>query len=74
LQKQAQKIASRRQNLVQNIYVPIYNLIIIQRIYYMAGRDEEANQMATRVNEITADRLQFPQNKEQNKEQIEQSL
>ncbi len=74
LQRQVQDLSSRRQSLIQNIYAPIYNLIIIQRIYYMVGRDEKANQVATRVNEITAERLQFPQNKEQNKKQIEQLL
>lgn len=74
LQQQLKDLSSNQQQLIQNVFSSITNLIIIQNIYYQAGMVEQAQQLAERVNQITASRIQFPQNEEQNFKQMEQIL
>lgn len=71
LRSQIQNVITQRQNLGNEIGYSISHLTILQRIYFMAGEDEEAKALAERVNGITMDRIGLPTSKEENKAQIE---
>ncbi|MFH5885370.1 DUF2723 domain-containing protein [Halalkalibaculum sp. DA3122] len=72
LRSQIQNVVSQRQSLGNEIGYSISHLTILQRIYYMAGEDEQAGALAERVNGITMDRIGLPTSEEENKAQIEQ--
>ncbi|HYW36077.1 MAG TPA: DUF2723 domain-containing protein, partial [Balneolaceae bacterium] len=56
LQSKMQNLSSQSQNLGDKLYGALDNLMIIQRIYYMAGQDNKAKAVANRVNNITGKR------------------
>jgi len=62
---------SQRQNLTRNISYERYFMIIIQRIYFMAGKDEQAKSLAQQVDSISSSRISIPDTKEKNKEQVD---
>jgi len=74
LQKKMQNISARRERIIRQAYSSIYNLVIVQRIYYLADQNEEAQNLIEKVNRITGQRIQFPQNEQENKRQIDQLL
>ncbi|HYW36349.1 MAG TPA: hypothetical protein VE868_13145, partial [Balneolaceae bacterium] len=65
---------SQSQNLGDKLYGALDNLMIIQRIYYMAGQDNKAKAVANRVNNITGKRIQFPSNKKQSKKALQNRM
>lgn len=71
LQARIQDIIDRRENVVQDINFSINHLTILQRVYYMAGKDEKAVELARRVDEITAARIGLPKSREENKALID---
>lgn len=71
LRSQAQEMMARQQSIVRNISYASSRLIIVQRIYYMAGKDQQADSLAQQVNDMTMDRIGFPKNKEENKKQVD---
>lgn len=71
LRSKVQDISSRRQNVTRNISQNISHLTIIQRIYFMAGKDQQALSLVDRVNNITGSRISVPESKEANKKQIQ---
>ncbi len=70
LKNRMQSISSQRQQIVQDISFSINHLTIIQRIYFMDGRDEEALALADQVNGITGSRISIPASKEESKAQV----
>lgn len=72
IQSQIQDIASSRSSLTQEITYLVGHLTIIQRIYFLAGDDDRALQLAERVNNVTTNRIEFPTTKEENKKQVDQ--
>ena len=72
LQGRMQQIASQRKRIVQDIYASIRPLTIVQRIYFMAGHDQRATDLASEVDSITMSRVSIPSTKEENKKQFEQ--
>jgi hypothetical protein len=71
LRSRIQHIVDRRQNVTRNISFSIDLLKIVQRVYFMAGKDEQAKSLADRVNEITGSRITIPSTKEENKAEID---
>ncbi|MDX1637246.1 MAG: DUF2723 domain-containing protein [Balneolaceae bacterium] len=71
LRSEIQNVISQRENLANEIGYNISHLTILQRVYFMAGMDEEAIAMAERVNGITMDRISIPTSREENRKQIE---
>jgi len=71
IQGRMQNLSSRNKRITQDIYSAVSQLIIVQRIYYMFDKEEPANTLIEAVNQITTSRIQFPQNKEENKEQFD---
>lgn len=71
LQQQMQGISIQRQHVARNVSLAVSTLTIVQRIYYMNGNDEQANELYNRVNEITASRISLPETKEENKKEID---
>jgi hypothetical protein len=71
LKNRIQSIASERQRIAQNVSYSINHLTIIQRIYFVAGNDEEALALADRVNSITGSRISIPSTKEESKAQFD---
>ncbi|WP_246068322.1 protein O-mannosyl-transferase family [Fodinibius sediminis] len=72
LQSRMQQISSRRQRITQDISFAISHLTIVQRIYFMTGRDEQAMQLAGQVDSITGGRVSIPTSREENKKQFDQ--
>ncbi|HLR25006.1 MAG TPA: DUF2723 domain-containing protein [Fodinibius sp.] len=72
LQGQVQQVTERRQQLTRGISFAISHLTIVQRIYYMAGLDEQAAALASRVDAITGGQISLPASKEENKKQFDQ--
>ncbi|MDX1618090.1 MAG: DUF2723 domain-containing protein, partial [Balneolaceae bacterium] len=70
--RQIQEVLARREGMVREISFSLSHLTIVQRIYFMADRDEEALQLADRVNSITMDRIGIPASEEENRKQVEQ--
>jgi len=71
LRNRIQNIGSRRQQIGREISRSIYQLTILQRIYFISGNDQEAKDLAEEVNSITGDRLPFPSTKEENKKEVD---
>jgi hypothetical protein len=72
LQRKAANLLSGRQTIIQNMYGAIHNLMILQRIYYMAGKDDKAEALTSKVNDITGQRIKFPQSKKESKEKMDE--
>src|SRR5699024_1109251 len=72
LQQQVQRVSERRQQLTRGISFAISHLTIVQRIYYMAGLDEQASTLANRVDALTGGQISLPTSKEENKKQVDQ--
>lgn len=71
LKNRMQSISRQRQRIVQDISFSINHLTIMQRIYFMDGRDEEALALYDRVNEITGGRISIPSSKEESKSRVD---
>ena len=71
LRNRIQNIGSRRQQIGREISRSIYQLTILQRIYFISGNDQEAKDLAEEVNSVTGDRLPFPSTKEENKKEVD---
>ncbi len=71
LRNRIQNISSQRQQIGREISRSIYQLTVLQRIYYMNGDNEQANDLAEEVNSITGSRLPFPSTKEENKKEMD---
>src|SRR5699024_11295320 len=71
LQGQVQQVAERRQQLTRGISFAISHLTIVQRIYYMAGLDEQAAALASRVDAITGGQITYAVFCLKNKQSIE---
>ena len=72
LKRRVQNIAADRKQLTQNISFARSHLIIIQRIYFMAGQTEKAKKLAESVDDITNTRISIPKTKEANKKRFDQ--
>jgi hypothetical protein len=72
LKQRMQSIGSQRQQIARDISRSISHLTIIQRIYFMNGKDEEATALHDRVNTITGERISIPATKEDNKKEFDQ--
>lgn len=72
LRSRAQSILSRRENVTREIQYAISHLTILQRIYFMAGEEDQAKALAEQVEMLTGSRITLPQTKEENKKQIDQ--
>ncbi len=70
LQAKMHRLASQSQNISDKIYSAFDNLIIIQHIYYMAGKDSKATDLAAKVNSITNGALKFPKSKKASKKAL----
>lgn len=70
LSSKAQNIMDRRQNISRDISYSRLFLTIVQRIYYMAGKDGQADSLAKQVDQISGSRLSLPSSKEKNKEEV----
>jgi hypothetical protein len=71
LQNKLENIKSARKNQAQQVSYASSRLIYVQRIYYMADKNEEAKSLAREVNEISMDRLGFPTTEKENKNQVD---
>lgn len=74
LLEQAKRQSSRQQQIIQEAFSSIRNLLLAQRIYYLNNKEEKASNLIEQVNQITGGRIQFPQNREENEQQIQQML
>jgi len=72
LENTMQQIASQRQRITQDISFAISHLTIVQRIYFMAGLDKQATELAERVDSITNARISLPSTRKENKKQFDQ--
>ncbi|GAA5520795.1 DUF2723 domain-containing protein [Aliifodinibius salicampi] len=72
IEQEIQNVASRRENITRQISSAISHLTIVQRIYFMAGQDQRALDLADRVDAITAAQISLPSSKEENKKQFDQ--
>lgn len=72
LRNRVQNILARRDNITRDIQYSISHLTIVQHIYFMAGEDELAENLAGLVDELTASRISIPKTKEESKAQIDQ--
>jgi hypothetical protein len=70
LMAQITNLVSQSQDIGSNIDNAYFNLVLMQHIYYMAGKDEKGDQMASRVKKITHGLLKFPSDKKENKKEI----
>jgi len=71
LQQRIQNIGSNRQQIAREISLSISHMTIVQRIYFMAGNDQQALDLANQVNDITGSRISIPDSKEANAEEFE---
>ncbi|WP_244545619.1 glycosyltransferase family 117 protein [Fodinibius roseus] len=72
LERRMQQISSQRQRVTQEVSFAISHLTIVQRIYFMAGLDNRATELAERVDSITTARISLPSTREENKQQFDQ--
>jgi len=71
LRSQIQNVIDRRKNITRSISYERFFLTIIQRIYFLAGKDDQAKSLASRVDSITNSRISIPSTKEENKKQVD---
>lgn len=71
LQVRLNTIASSRQSRVDQISMAVSQLTILQRVYYLADMDQQAEELATRVNLLTDGRIPMATTREENEAQIE---
>src|SRR5699024_12661149 len=71
LENTMEHIASQRQRITQDISFAISHLAIVQRIYFMAGLDKPATDLAERVDSITRARISLPPTRTENKNQFD---
>ena len=72
LRGRVQSINQERKQIARNISFSISHLTLIQRIYFLAGNDEEAKNLAERVDDITNARISIPKTEEANRKEVEQ--
>ncbi|MCW9708184.1 glycosyltransferase family 117 protein [Fodinibius salsisoli] len=72
LQQQRQQVGAQRRQVIQQLSYAINHYTIIQRIYFMAGLDDKAQEFADNVTAITSGQLPIPITKEENKERFDQ--
>jgi hypothetical protein len=65
-------LLSRRENMMRDISYNSSRLMVIQRIYFMAGNVEQAKALADTANSLTQNRIGFPTTREENKKQVDQ--
>mgnify|MGYP000168043535 CR=1 FL=1 len=71
LQNELEKVQSSRKNQAQQISYATSRLIYVQRIYYMADKDQKAQDLASQVNDLTMNQLSFPSSESANKQQVD---
>ncbi|MEX2641760.1 MAG: DUF2723 domain-containing protein [Balneolales bacterium] len=71
MQNEIRRLTQNRQSRIRDVSYDSSRLMIIQRIYFSAGMDEEAMALAAQVDSITGGRLPFPQSDEENRDQVE---
>jgi hypothetical protein len=67
---QITSLISQSQNIGDNINTAYFNLILMQHIYYMAGKDKQGDQLGSRVKKVTGGLLKFPSNKKESQKEI----
>ncbi|MGM0589229.1 MAG: protein O-mannosyl-transferase family [Bacteroidota bacterium] len=72
IQADMQSLLSRRENMMRDISYNSSRLMVIQRIYFMAGNTEQAKALADTANSLTHNRIGFPTTREENKKQVDQ--
>ena len=70
-QNQINRLDERRNELMDEISFAVSQLTILQRVYYLADMDEEAEDLATEINLMTDGRVPMPATRDDNREQIE---
>jgi hypothetical protein len=67
-------LESKSQNISNKISSAFRNLIIIQRIYFMADKNDKAKNLAAKVDDITNGSLKFPQSKKASKKALKKVI
>ncbi|HKJ34737.1 MAG TPA: DUF2723 domain-containing protein, partial [Balneolales bacterium] len=61
----ANNLAKNREDYIRNVYFAASRLFVLQRIYYMAGDQAKAKEIAQVGDQITQNRIGFPKTKEE---------
>ena len=72
LRSKLQNQQRQRKRIVRQISQNSSHLMILQRIYFMAGENEQAVQLGEKANEITQNRVGFPTTEEENRKRVNQ--
>lgn len=71
LRNRIDQLSNNLSEVVNDISFTVSQLTILQRVYYLAGRDDKAEELANEVNLLTEGRIPMPSTYEENEEQIE---
>jgi len=63
-------LAKNREDYIRNVYFAASRLFVLQRIYYMAGDQAKAKEIAQVGDQITQNRIGFPKTKEENQKLV----
>ncbi len=72
LRSRVQGLVSKRDNIARDLNFAISHLTIVQRIYYMSGKDARGDSLADEVNAITSSRIGLPSTKEENRARMQE--
>ncbi|MDX1640710.1 MAG: DUF2723 domain-containing protein [Balneolaceae bacterium] len=72
LRNRMQRLASRRETIVQNISFSVSRLTILQNVFYENDKQEAADLLRMEVNAITNGRLALPDSIEESRQRINQ--
>jgi hypothetical protein len=70
LMSQFKSLISGSKNSNDNMSSTFVNLMLMQHIYYKTGQDDKGDKLASDVNNITNNMLDFPANKKESKKQV----
>ena len=71
LEAQLRTANNSREGLVREISFDSSRFMILQRVLFLANRDDEALQLTIVVNELTGGRVPFPASREENRRQVQ---
>lgn len=71
IQQNLTQLNRRMEELMSDLSFAVSQLTIIQRVWYLAERDEEANSLMETVDRITQGRILLPASRDENEQQIE---
>ncbi len=72
LTQQLRNLVPERRNTMSNLALAQRQLVILQHLYYMAGREQKAENVAEQFEQITGGVYDFPDTREKNEQLFEQ--